>query len=202
MMDFLQGLALGLVLQLSVGPVFFALVHRSLSQGWREGVKMAAGVTATDLCNMAASALGASAILAIPQVRLAVLWGGALLLGWFGWQLLRAKGAHTAAGRQDTVRGSFAYGFLLTLANPLTILFWSGMYGSLLAAGAVAPGLGLLLYSLGCATATFVFLALAAMGASRLNHYLGDKALQALNRLVGCALLFFALMLVMQTIQP
>lgn len=33
-MIFFQGLLLGLTLQISVGPVFFAVLHKSINEGW------------------------------------------------------------------------------------------------------------------------------------------------------------------------
>lgn len=193
-MDFIHGIGLGLMLQLSVGPVFFALLQRALFQGWREGVKMAAGVTLIDLLYMAASALGASTLLLIPQVKLAVLWGGAALLFWFGIKLLKSAGNTTPATKTGG-SNSFVYGLLLTLGNPLTIVFWSGIYGSLLASGTLQAGSGLLLYSLGCGTATFLFLGAAALVAGLISKRIGSKAVKALNQLVGLILIFFALLL-------
>ncbi|MGE5702343.1 MAG: LysE family translocator [Clostridia bacterium] len=191
-MDFLQGVVFGLTLQLSVGPVFFALVQRALSRGWREGVKMAAGVTVVDAGYMAASAFGAASLLLIPAVKQVLLWGGAALLLWFAGKLLRS-GEETAAATERIETSSFTYGMVLTLGNPLTILFWSGVYGSLLASGSLGGSGSLFRYSLGCAASTFLFLGATALLAGKISRHISGKTVKRLNQLVGCVLVVFAI---------
>ena len=44
----LNGVGLGLALSILLGPVFFALIHTSISKGFREGFIMAIGIVVSD----------------------------------------------------------------------------------------------------------------------------------------------------------
>lgn len=52
MADFVEGLAFGLILQISVGPVCIAVLHKGLSQGFFHAFVMAWGVALAILLPM------------------------------------------------------------------------------------------------------------------------------------------------------
>ena len=121
-----------------------------------------------------------------------VLFGLQILLGAFGVRLLPAIRFFSKQG------GSlFWQGFLLTASNPLTILFWSGMFTARMTENRWNRN-QLALFAAGCVLSTLVFLtAVAALGTAA-GGFLPPLALQILNAAVGAALIFYGLKLLLQ----
>lgn len=163
-----NGLLFGMMLQLSVGPVCLAVLHRSMTRRLRDALMMVLGVALADAVYMVGAIGGLSLLLQIHWVKQIVLIMGALILTWFGIQTLRAmkgRGVHEQAPVQHAPSGrsSFWHGVLLTLANPLTVLFWAGVFGSLLASGTFVHLTVLFLFATGCLLSTLLFLGLVAL---------------------------------------
>ncbi len=86
MMVYFKGFLLGMTLQLSVGPVFFALLHKSIKEGFVEGFKMTLGVAIVDAAYIALSFTAVSRILAVSGNLAWILRVvGALVLCYFGF---------------------------------------------------------------------------------------------------------------------
>lgn len=191
-----EGLLFGMMLQLSVGPVCISVLQRSIACGFREALLMAAGVALTDAVYLAGAVGGLSLLLQIPAVKTIVLVGGAALLVWFGIGSLRARWEVATGDEAKRAKGSsFWHGVLITLTNPLTILFWSGVFGSLMASHAIADSLSLFGFATGCLLATLLFLALVAGLGSFAQKALRPSRIQALNKVAGLFLIGFALFL-------
>lgn len=143
---------------------------------------------------------GLSLLLQIHWVKQMVLIMGALILTWFGIQTLRAikgRGEHEQAPVQHAPSGrnSFWHGVLLTLANPLTVLFWAGVFGSLLASGTFVHSTELFLFATGCLLSTVLFLGLVALLAAYLTRFFRPEWLNVFHGLSGVFLIGFAIVL-------
>lgn len=115
-----NGLLFGMMLQLSVGPVCLAVLHRAMTRRLRDALMMVLGVALADAVYMVGSIGGLSFAVTNPL------------------------------GQTPSGRSSFWHGVLLTLANPLTVLFWAGVFGSLLASGTFVHSTELFLFATGC----------------------------------------------------
>jgi len=122
---------------------------------------------------------------------------GVLLLFWLAWQALRdAYRGRRGETRAGNVRGEFALGAALTLANPFPVIFWLSVLPALIATGQVlldfravaAFFAGFLISALLWA----VFMAgLLAWG----RRFVTPVFLRLVNLVCGLALIFFALRL-------
>lgn len=195
MRDFIQGLGLGLVLQISVGPVCIAVLHKGISEGLGRALAMVWGVALVDALYILLSVVGVSALLQIGEARMVVGIAGALLLFYFGVRYLRTptrnEGGAVEQGSESMLR-SFVFGAGLTLTNPLTILFWAGVLGGMMSTHVFDRPGGVFYFSAGCVVATLVFLSLVAMGGHLLEKVLSDRMSLWLNRAVGLFLMAFA----------
>ncbi|MGG0939103.1 LysE family transporter [Brevibacillus centrosporus] len=215
-----NGLLFGMLLQLSVGPVCLAVLQRSISLGFRQAWWMIVGVAVVDAAYMAGAIGGLALILQIKMVKQLVVIGGAVILIWFGMGSMRAKVTDTgvvqaaasgtadnaplsmpAAERKEREIGkgrSFLYGVGLTLTNPLTILFWAGVFGSLMSSQTTLAGGQLFGFAVGCVLSTLLFLT----GIARLGTYAAKMLhpvwLKRFNLLVGLFLIGFAIVLFFQ----
>jgi threonine/homoserine/homoserine lactone efflux protein len=196
MSAFWQGLGFGLVLQISVGPVCIAVLHKGLTLGFRNAFSMVWGVVLVDAFYIVLSLVGITAILQAGPARKAIGLAGALLLLYFGLRYLRAPAQPVQFERQpESPAKSFAYGVGLTLTNPLTILFWAGVLGAMMSTRSLGGNDNLVFFALGCILATLVFLTAVALAGHSLERVLSNQVSIWLNRIVGLFLIGFALKL-------
>lgn len=224
-MSFFNGLLFGLTLQLAVGPVFFAVIHKAIREGFAEAVKMVGGVALVDAFYIGVSFSGVSALLNIWFLKKVVFWGGALVLIFLGSRYFKRKeprrdlpqeagisrgeppgdaGPHVGI-HLEIPRGisagysSLLYGIKLTLTNPLTIIFWSGVFGALIGSGKLAGLTNLILFSSGCVAATLLFLTLFSLIGESLMRWLTPKTRRAgaryLDYGVGAFLILFGILM-------
>jgi threonine/homoserine/homoserine lactone efflux protein len=194
--DFVQGLGFGLVLQISVGPVCIAVLHRGIDQGFRHAFAMSWGAALVDALYIALSVAGISVLLQLQPARIIIGLEGAILLLLFGLHYLRAPaGNNRIRQRSDSPLRSFAYGVALTLTNPLTILFWAGVLGAMMSTHTFGEPWGVCYFAAGCVTATLLFLTAVALAGHFLEPLLTPRRALWLNRAVGVFLIGFALKL-------
>lgn len=197
MTELAQGLAFGLLLQISVGPVCLAVLGEAVTHGLRRALAMVLGVALVDAAYMALAATGIAALLQVAATRRALGLLGALVLVLFGVRALlsRSPSEKGTSSPQRSPLGSFALGVVLTAGNPLTVLFWTGAFASLIAAGRLHGRLQVVAFAAGCLAATLLFLTAVAWTARRLATLLRGPVTLWLDRAVGIALIAFGLRL-------
>jgi threonine/homoserine/homoserine lactone efflux protein len=194
--NFVEGLGFGLILQISVGPVCIAVLHKGIDQGFRHALAMGWGAASVDALYILLSMAGVSALLQFESARIAIGLGGALLLVAFGLRyVLAPAGAARTEHRSESLLKSYAYGIVLTLTNPLTILFWAGVLGAMMSARTFDQAEGMALFAVGCVAATLLFLTAVALTGHFLERLLNDRLALWLNRVVGLFLIGFAIKL-------
>jgi threonine/homoserine/homoserine lactone efflux protein len=193
---FWQGLGFGLVLQVSIGPVCIAVLHKGLTLGIRHAFSMVWGVVLVDALYLILSLVGITAVLQFGFARKAIGIAGAALLLYFGLRYLRAPAVAVQFERQqESPVQSFAHGVGLTPTNPLTILFWAGVLGAMVSARSTGGDDGLMLFALGCIAATLLFLSSVVLAGHALERVLSERLSIWLNRVVGVFLVGFVLKL-------
>jgi threonine/homoserine/homoserine lactone efflux protein len=195
------GFLFGLMLQLAIGPVFFAVLHKAVREGFWESFKMVIGVALTDAFYITVSFTGVGRLLQVPVLRTVIHHAGAGVLMFFGCLYLKNAGKNQLPAGEAAVqvkpalkRGafrSFGYGVQLTLTNPLTVVFWSGTFGALIASRRLPEYGSILAYSAGCIAATLFFLTLAAWVGKQLMTRLNERILQGFDYGVGLFLIVF-----------
>jgi len=189
----LQGFLFGMVLQLSVGPVCLAVFRKAVEGRLGPALWMVAGVAAADGAYIALALLGVASFLRIDTLRVIVGLAGALVLAVFGVRLIRAEAAPAAAETSGGSLASLRYGFLLTVANPLTVVFWGGVFAGVAASTELAGSGDVYPFAAGCLLSTLAFLSAVAVFGRSLSPLLSNgKALRWLNRVVGIVLVGFA----------
>jgi threonine/homoserine/homoserine lactone efflux protein len=189
-------LGFGLILQISVGPVCVAVLHKGVSQGFRQAWAMVWGAALVDAVYILLSVAGVSALLQAGSVRVAVGLTGTLVLIYFGLRYLCSPADLSRLERPDaSLWRSFTFGVGLTLTNPLTILFWAGVLGAMLSTQGVEHTGSIVHFATGCVTATLLFLSGVALTGRLLERALTPRLALWLNRVVGVLLLVFSVKL-------
>lgn len=192
-MIFLQVFLLGLVLQLSVGPVFFAVLHKSINEGFLEALKMTCAAALVDAFYICISFTAVSALLKISYLHKAISILGMSVLIYFGLNYIKNANKKSNILVNKDKNSSFAYGLKLTLVNPLTILFWSGTFGSLIAGNRLSGNFNIIMYSIGCVSATIFFLGITSFSGRFAARFLNVKVLKLMDYAVGIILICFGL---------
>lgn len=198
----LKGLRFGMLLQLAVGPVCLLVLKTAANSGFVPTLSLILAVTFADALFIALSTLGATAVLGKPSVRgKAKALGGAVLVLFGLDMVLGALGVTLIPGVRLFSAGSgaslFVQGLLITLSNPLTILFWSGALTAKVLENRWR-GFQLFLFALGCVLATLLFLTFVAAMGGLLITRLPETVLIGLNIAVGLLLMFFGLRLLLR----
>jgi threonine/homoserine/homoserine lactone efflux protein len=194
-----RGLRFGMLLQLAVGPICLLVLSTAGTQGFAPAMELVAAVTLADAFYVFLSSLGVAAAMDRPKVKATVKVVGGLVLILFGLDMgLGALGIPLLPGvslfKADGGGNRFLQGLILTLSNPLTILFWGGMLTAKVTENRWNRA-QLAVFAAGCVLSTAVFLtAVSALG-SCFTGRVPETAIQILNAGVGAALIFFGVRL-------
>lgn len=192
-MAFLQGLLLGLMLQLSVGPVFFTVLHKSINEGFLEALKMTCAVALVDAFYICISFTTVSVLLKISYLHKIISILGTIILIYFGLTYIKNASKTSYDSVTKSENNSFIYGLKLTLINPLTIIFWSGTFGSLIASNKLIGLFNIITYSIGCVSATIIFLSITSISGKAIKKFIGIKALNLIDYAIGIILICFGI---------
>jgi threonine/homoserine/homoserine lactone efflux protein len=197
MENFLKGVAIGIAIAAPVGPIGLLCIRRSIADGRTAGFVTGLGAATADGLYGLIAALGLTAVTGFLLDHRAViqLFGGAFLV-YLGIALLRAKPPAADAPMQldaRTLATAYSSTFVLTLANPVTILSFIGIFagiGADLGHGGTAPAMQLVAGVFLGSAAWWLFLSTGA-------HYLGGKIglprLPVINRISGSFIAAFGL---------
>lgn len=179
------------------GPGNLALISATAQGGVRGGLAATLGVILGDQMLMWAAVAGVAALLAASPMAFSVVqWGGALYLGWLGWQMLRARPGEAAALQLRP--GHFLrQAMLITLLNPKAIVFYMAFFPLFVDP---AQHRGLLTFAVMAATIaalTFAYGLVAVLLAYRLGERVrsSPRTSQWLRRLAGVCLIGFGVRL-------
>lgn len=192
-----KGFCFGMLLQLAIGPVCTFIFQTSLTQGFLPALGGVLGVALTDGTEILLAIWGVGAILQRSEgakafarwfgAGILLLFGVSSILGAFGITLLPGLGLSIQSGGSVFLRA-----VVLTLSNPLTIVFWAGVFTTRIAEGDLSDG-DQKTFGLGCVLATLFFLSLVA-GVGHVTHQmLPEEVILILNVAVGCVLVGFGL---------
>lgn len=199
-MNILEGIGMGLLLSLIVGPVFFALIQNSISNGFKYAVAMALGILVSDSIYVVLSYSGVSAIARSSQMETWLGYaGGAFMIG-FGIVSFIKKGLKRPNTAGVTLakakkRIGFLKGFSLNGINPFVLLFWASIAGlvQLKDDYTTADVWG---YYLGILITVFIVDVAKAYGANKIKRYITAKLMMYLNRGVALILVAFGIRLI------
>lgn len=191
---FLKAALIGLSIAAPVGPVGLLCIQRTIAHGPRIGFASGLGAATADATYGAIGAFGLATVTSyfVTLTPLLALFG-ALFLGWMGIKLLRAAPPASAASAVNGVAAGKAFisVFILTLANPMTILSFIAVFAAIAGPSASTPGAaGLMVAGVFCGSAFWWLL--LAFGVASVRHKIGPGVMALINRIGGCILLGFA----------
>ncbi|HKX09016.1 MAG TPA: LysE family transporter [Stellaceae bacterium] len=189
----LKGLAVGFSIAAPVGPIGLLCIRRTLTGGWGFGFATGMGAATADMVYGLVAAAGLTAVTeALVGARQPLQFAGGASLILLGLMSLRAEAPKEPAGADSTGQATaYATTFLLTLANPATILsFAAVMAGS----GAMSASRKTVVLVAGVFIGSALWWLALSTAVSLIRHRLAPSVLVWINRASGAAIMAFGIL--------
>lgn len=198
------GFGLGFFVALQLGPMSLFLIRSTLRSGWRVGVAIGAGIAVVDGLYAAAGAGGATPLLTIHPVRLALGIVGAAVLLWLGartlYAALRVRIGGEAPSEVATQRRAFLTALGGTASNPSTIVSWAAIFAAASTAGLVhTTGAAVLLVG-GVALGSLTWVTTLATGVAIAGRSMSSRSIRVTDGVAGVGLIGFGASLAYTTL--
>lgn len=187
---------LGLSLAAPIGPINAAQMERGIRCGFWHSWLLGLGAMAADGVFMLLVYFGVIHFLDTPFMKTLLWLFGFFVLTYIGIESIVGAGRQSASMRSfnESPLRSFGAGFVMSLTNPLAILFWLGVYGSVLAdLIAKFEAREVFLYSSAMMCGIGLWDVSMALTASLFRRMLTNRLLAAISVISGMSLIGFGL---------
>lgn len=200
----LEGIGMGLLLSLMVGPVFFMLITSSMEQGFRYAAVLALGILISDLVYVLITYFGVSFLTQYPLIQQVFGYvGGCILIG-FGISFWRKKvidrpNSGGLIAEKAKKRTAFVKGFGVNGVNPFVMLFWISI-ASLVSSKNDWDSGDRFFYYFGLLLTVFGIDLGKAFVAGKLAHLMTPRLRGFLNKGVGTLICYFGVKMIWDTV--
>lgn len=171
------------------GPGVAAVVARALGGGFRAAFPMVLGILAGDLVYLVFALFGLAAIATwFGPVFMVIKWASALYLFYIAWQFWTAKpGSEQIGAKKDaSAWKTFLSGFMLTMGNPKTIVFYLALLPTVVPLDKPITALGFTeLTAIVIVVLLIIGCGYAGLAAAARDFFTSARALRNLNRTAG-----------------
>ena len=197
---YLDGLKFGMLLQLAVGPMCLMVFNTAKNVGFLVALTLVLAISLVDAFYIILASLGVSKILDKPKIKKAFKIIGSFVLIIFGANIiLNVFNINIIPGLnlKPTSSNIFIQGLILTLSNPITIVFW----GSVLTTKIIEDKLNkkeLTVFSVGLVSSTLIFLTFVAVLGTMLSSFIPENVSSIMNIIVGILIIFFGIKMLLK----
>lgn len=195
----IKGLALGLLLAISMGPVIFSIIKQSISNGHKGGLAFVLGVSASDLTLVLVSNIFTELFNRLLKFEKVIGVGGSALLIGIGVYFLFFKkiklnelgdGIEMKRSASDYVKIFFA-GYFMNTLNPSVIAFWFTWATAFI----TIPVKERIATFAVCLFVVLIFDLLKVFLANKLRSRLTQRTISLINKVSGTILIVFGVVL-------
>ncbi|MEH7250194.1 LysE family transporter [Neobacillus niacini] len=193
---FLSYILLGLSLAAPIGPINAAQIDKGIKHGFMHSWLIGVGAVAADGVYMLVVYYGVVNFLEHPFMKTFLWLFGCFVLLYTGIETIVSANKLEMEGKrkEEPLVKSFISGFFMSISNPLTILFWLGIYGSVLAKTAATYETSqLILYSSAIFIGLLIWDFTMAGVSSNFRKYLTSHLLIGISLLSGISLIGFGI---------
>lgn len=201
---FISYILLGLTLAAPIGPINAAQIDRGIRHGFWHSWLIGVGAMAADVIYMLIVYVGVVNFIDTPFVKTFLLSFGCFVLLYTGIETIMKASEVTLDQRRknEPLIRSFMSGFFMSISNPLTILFWLGIYGSVLARTAASYGhKQLIIYSTAILIGLLIWDLTMASIASTFKRFLTSGLVIFISVLSGLSLIGFGIYFGIQAVK-
>jgi threonine/homoserine/homoserine lactone efflux protein len=194
---FLTYMILGISLAAPIGPVNAAQLNRGIKKGFFHAWIFGIGALLADLLYMMLVYFGVIHFIDSSFMKTFLWIFGFFVLIYSGIEsLLSIREIHIRndSSLKNSFLSSFLSGFIMSVSNPLTIMFWLGIYGSVLAKTVSSSSINqLLLYSAAIIFGILIWDFTMAAVSSYARKFLHSKILIAISFLSSLSMIGFGI---------
>ena len=191
---YLDGLKFGMILQLAIGPMCIMVFNTANNVNFLVALSLVLAISLVDAFYILLAGLGVSKLMTnkknlffkIICSLVLIIFGLNIVLNVFKINLIPVLNI------KPNTTNIFIQGLILTLSNPITIIFW----GSILTKKIVEDRLEkkeLVLFSIGLVSSTIIFLSFIALLGTILSSFISESISNILNIIVGLLIIFFGI---------
>ncbi len=194
MKNYFKGLKLGLLLQFAIGPMCLLVFNTAQNSGFFIALSLVFAIALVDAFYILLANFGASKLLVNKKVENIIKIISSIILILFGLNIvLNVFRINIMPGLNLNLdySSTFIQGVILTLSNPITIIFW----GSVLTKNIIEEKFKkkeLTIFSVGLISATLIFLTIVAILGIILSNFIPNILSKILNLCVGLLIIRFA----------
>lgn len=194
----LKGFRFGILLQIAVGPICLFIFQTAASSGFFAAETGVLGVTIIDCLYILAAIFGMGAVLnKYEKAQRLIKYFGAIVLIVFGLNNIVGPFGISILPNlnflsNQSIENVFLKTILLTISNPLTILFWAGVFSTKISQENMDKK-DMYLFGLGAVFSTILFLTFISILGSYINNFLDSSFINILNIIVGLVLVAFGI---------
>jgi len=192
----IKGFKLGMMLQLAIGPVCVFIFKVGGDKGLIAAELAVLGVVLIDALYIMLAISGITSFVEKERIKyifkifgavIVAIFGLNIIFGTFGWEVIPNLNLFDGIKPEN----AFFEGLVLTASNPLTILFWAGVFSAKIVEGKLTRK-DVCFFGLGSVLATIFFLTAIAVTGSITRYFLPVEIISTLNFIVGLSLVYFA----------
>jgi threonine/homoserine/homoserine lactone efflux protein len=134
MLNIIQNILLGISLAAPIGPVNIEVIKRGLKYGFWPAFLLSLGAATADSTYLIVIYFGFYNLLDIPIVKTIIWFFGTIVLLYLGYLNIKEHFDKFEFQNAD-LKGSknaFIAGYLITISNPMTIVWWLGIFGAVM----------------------------------------------------------------------
>ncbi|WP_373398114.1 LysE family transporter [Algoriphagus halophilus] len=193
----MEGISMGLLLSVMVGPVFFTLIQSSLTHGFRYASVLAFGILCSDTFYVVITYLGIKFLAKATYFEEVLGYVGGLILIGFGLSSLIRKNTNRPNSGGINIpevkkRSAFIKGFSINGVNPFVLLFWISI-ASIVQLKENVSTWDIWLYYSGILGTVFLIDLLKSFIAKKISHLVTPNMMRIMNKAVGVIMIGFGL---------
>lgn len=196
----IKGLKFGMLLQFAIGPMCLFVFNSSVNYGFLTGTAVVLAIAMVDAIYITLAGFGLATVINKKGRKKLLKYLGAAVLLLFGVNTIVSTLGYSilpSISIKTSSSNLFLQAFLMTASNPLTIIFWSGVFSSQVIENNMSKS-NMLPFGAGCVLSTLLFLTAIAILGSTVGIFLTSVVMFWLNIVIGCLLIFFGLRLLIK----
>ena len=196
MLEIARNILLGVSLAAPIGPSSVAIIQNGLRRGFPRAFLTGVGVTMADATYLIIVFFGLSSFISLPVVKFLIWILGAFVLMYLGTQSVREAKRKIDFDKiqVSTARNPVLVGYFVNISYPIAIVWWVGVFGSLLGA---SEGGATLTNALLSSSTILIGILLWHSTTSILTHWgkrlLSETTAKYINVIAGSVLILFGI---------
>lgn len=193
MTPLILGFGMGFLVAAQVGPIWLFCARSTLRSGLGVGLAIGLGAAVIDTAYASLGVLGASTLLQISGLRLALGLAGAAVIVFLGvhhlWTALRVRSGLETAGEVGSPLRALRTSLIATAANPMTVASWGAIFAAASTSHILSSTLSLPLLLAAVGLGSLTWFSVLSLGMATLRTVISARGVWLLEILASLGLI-------------